>query len=198
MIKEAYGRFPKCSSCFFGPRPWHIEIRLRVKKTTSTINLFGFETLVLKTRRLKSWKPTVCVYFDDYGFIACHHIAVNVLFTFASYVMLCVCYVMLCSCYAYYICVSPFLCLLFVSFSLLCVVLLFLASLLRMLCICVCVVITIVIIIIIIIITSSRGSRIITISFIIMCFMCCSLRIRSLRSAPDGLIHIYRERERDI
>ena len=46
------------SSCFFGPRPWHIEIRHRVKKT-STINLFGFETLKLKIRRLKLWKPTV-------------------------------------------------------------------------------------------------------------------------------------------
>ena len=43
---------------FFGPRPWHIEIRHRVKKT-STINLFGFETLKLKIRRLKLWKPTV-------------------------------------------------------------------------------------------------------------------------------------------
>ena len=43
---------------FFGPRPWHIEIRHRVKKT-STINLFGFETLKLKFRRLKLWKPTV-------------------------------------------------------------------------------------------------------------------------------------------
>ena len=40
------------SSCFVGPRPWHIEIRHRVKKT-STINLFGFETLKLKIRRLK-------------------------------------------------------------------------------------------------------------------------------------------------
>ena len=46
------------SSCFFGPRPWHIEIRHRVKKTP-TINLFGFETLKLKFRRLKLWKPTV-------------------------------------------------------------------------------------------------------------------------------------------
>ena len=35
------------SSCFFGPRPWHIEIRHRVKQT-STINLCGFETLKLK------------------------------------------------------------------------------------------------------------------------------------------------------
>ena len=48
----------KISSCFFGPRPWHIEIRHRVKRT-STINLFGFETLRLKIRRLKLWKPTV-------------------------------------------------------------------------------------------------------------------------------------------
>ena len=46
------------SSCFFGPRPWHIEIRHRVKQT-STIDLFGFETLGLKIRRLKLWKPTV-------------------------------------------------------------------------------------------------------------------------------------------
>ena len=46
------------SSCFFGPRPWHIEIRHRVKQI-STINLFGFETLKLKIRRLKLWKPTV-------------------------------------------------------------------------------------------------------------------------------------------
>ena len=46
------------SSCCFGPRPWHIEIRHRVKKT-STINLFGFETLKLKIRRLKLWKPTI-------------------------------------------------------------------------------------------------------------------------------------------
>ena len=46
------------SSCFFGPRPWHIEIRHRIKKT-STIDVFGFETLILKIRRLKSWKPTV-------------------------------------------------------------------------------------------------------------------------------------------
>ena len=43
---------------FFGPRPWHIEIRHRVKKT-STIDSLGFETLKLKIRRLKLWKPTV-------------------------------------------------------------------------------------------------------------------------------------------
>ena len=45
---------------FFGPRPWHIEIRYRVKKKTSTIDLFGFETLRLKIRRLKLRKPTAC------------------------------------------------------------------------------------------------------------------------------------------
>ena len=52
------------SSCFLGPRPLHIEIRHRVKKS-STINLFGFETLKLKIRRLKSWKPTVLLSWTD-------------------------------------------------------------------------------------------------------------------------------------
>ena len=47
------------SSCFLGPRPWHIEIRHRVKTKTSTINWFGCETLKLKIRRLNLWKPTV-------------------------------------------------------------------------------------------------------------------------------------------
>ena len=46
------------SSCFVGPRPWHIEVRHRVKQT-SAINLFGFGTLKLKIRRLKLWKSTV-------------------------------------------------------------------------------------------------------------------------------------------
>ena len=49
------------SSCFLGPRPWHIEIRHRVKKT-STINLFGFEALKWKIRRLKLRKPTIVVH----------------------------------------------------------------------------------------------------------------------------------------
>ena len=53
------------SSCFFGPRPWHIEIRHRVKKT-STIILLGFETLKLKIRRLKLWKPTVYIHIYYY------------------------------------------------------------------------------------------------------------------------------------
>ena len=60
MASFGFGRFPKCHRVFVGPRPWHIEIRHRVKKT-STINLFGFETLKLKIRRLKLWKPTVCL-----------------------------------------------------------------------------------------------------------------------------------------
>ena len=33
------------SSYFFGSRPWHIEIRHRVEKT-STIDLSGFETQI--------------------------------------------------------------------------------------------------------------------------------------------------------
>ena len=40
-----YGRFPKFHRVFVGPRPWHIEIRHRVKQI-STINLFGFETQI--------------------------------------------------------------------------------------------------------------------------------------------------------
>ena len=44
---------------FFEPRPWHIEIRHRDKKTTSTINLLGFETLKSTIRRLQLWRPTV-------------------------------------------------------------------------------------------------------------------------------------------
>ena len=43
---------------FFEPRPWHIEIRHRVNKKY-TINLFKFEILKLKIRRLKLWKPIV-------------------------------------------------------------------------------------------------------------------------------------------
>ena len=79
------------SSCFLGPRPWHIEVRHRVNKT-STINLFGFETLNLKIRRLKLWKPTVYltsivitmrIYDCTYGYIhiyiyICIHIHIYV------------------------------------------------------------------------------------------------------------------------
>ena len=56
---------------FFGPRPWHIEIRHRVKKTP-TINLFGFETLKLKIRRLKLWKPTA-IKTSQYIVYTCRH-----------------------------------------------------------------------------------------------------------------------------
>ena len=58
-----YGRFPKFHRVLFGPRPWHIEIRHRVKQTY-TIKLFGFETLKLTIRRLKLWKPTVIVHYS--------------------------------------------------------------------------------------------------------------------------------------
>ena len=54
----------RISNLFLRPRPWRIEIRHRVKRT-STIHLIGFETLQLKIRRLKLWKPTVgflCMY----------------------------------------------------------------------------------------------------------------------------------------
>ena len=61
---------------FFGPRPWHIEIRHRVNKT-STIKLFGFETLNLKIRRLKLWKPTVEAQHVDYRTIILTIISYN-------------------------------------------------------------------------------------------------------------------------
>ena len=69
-VRMVYGRFPKIHRVF--PRPWHIEIRHRVK-TTSTINLFGFETLKLKIRRLKLWKPTVGRLYA--GVSCCRHVA---------------------------------------------------------------------------------------------------------------------------
>ena len=74
---------------FFGPRPWHIEIRHRVKKT-STINLFGFETLKLKIRRLKLWKPTVlciCIYIymcNKGGHTTTGHSAGVLLFSYST------------------------------------------------------------------------------------------------------------------
>ena len=55
----ACGRFPKFHRVFLGRDPG-TEVPHRVKKT-STLNLFGFETLKLKIRRLKLWKPTVPV-----------------------------------------------------------------------------------------------------------------------------------------
>ena len=46
---QLYGRFPKFHRVFVGPRPWHIEIRHRVKKT-STIDLFGFDTQIKNSK----------------------------------------------------------------------------------------------------------------------------------------------------
>ena len=65
--QEMYARsISEISSCFWGPRLWHIEIRHRVKKT-STIISFRFETLELKIRRLKLWKPTACKNSEPQG-----------------------------------------------------------------------------------------------------------------------------------
>ena len=36
---QVYGRFPKFHRVFFGPRPWHIEIRHRVKTQPQLICL---------------------------------------------------------------------------------------------------------------------------------------------------------------
>ena len=55
--RAAHGRFPKSHRVSLGRDPGTFKIRHRVK-ITSTINLFGFETLKLKIRRLKLWKPT--------------------------------------------------------------------------------------------------------------------------------------------
>ena len=48
------------SSCFLGRRPCTLKSDIVSIKTT-TMNLFGFEILKLKIRRLKLWKPTVVV-----------------------------------------------------------------------------------------------------------------------------------------
>ena len=45
-------------SCFLGRDPGTLKSDIASKKP-STINLFGFETLKLKIRRLKLWKPTL-------------------------------------------------------------------------------------------------------------------------------------------
>ena len=52
-----YGRFPKFHRVCLGRDPGTLKSDI-VSKKTSTINLFGFETLKLKIRRLKLWKPT--------------------------------------------------------------------------------------------------------------------------------------------
>ena len=53
-----YGRFPKCHPVFLGRDPGTLKSDI-VSTKTYTINLFGSETLKLKIRRLKLWKPTV-------------------------------------------------------------------------------------------------------------------------------------------
>ena len=51
------GRFPKFHRVFLGRDPGTLKSDI-VSKKTSTTNLFGFETLKLKIRRLKLWNPT--------------------------------------------------------------------------------------------------------------------------------------------
>ena len=53
----SHGRFPKFHSVFLGRDPGTLKSDI-VSTKTSTINLFGFEALKLKIRRLKLWKPT--------------------------------------------------------------------------------------------------------------------------------------------
>ena len=53
-----YGRFPKFHRVVLGRDPGTLKSDI-VSKKTSTINLSGFETLKLKSRRLKLLKPTV-------------------------------------------------------------------------------------------------------------------------------------------
>ena len=50
------------SSCFLGRDPGTLNSDI-VSTKTSTVDLFGFETLKLKIRRLKLWKPTVVLRF---------------------------------------------------------------------------------------------------------------------------------------
>ena len=64
-----YGRFQTFHRVF--PRPWHIEIRHRVKTNQQLHNLFGFEILKFKTR-LKLWKPTVRRCLVDHTHLGWH------------------------------------------------------------------------------------------------------------------------------
>ena len=58
-LQPMYGRFPKFHRVFcWGRDPGTLKSDI-VSKKTSTTSLFGFETLKLKIRRLKLWKPTV-------------------------------------------------------------------------------------------------------------------------------------------
>ena len=56
MNDIVYGRLPKFHNVFLGRDPG--TLKSEIVKKTFTINLFGFETLKLKIRRLKLWKPT--------------------------------------------------------------------------------------------------------------------------------------------
>ena len=53
-----YGRFPKFQRVFLGRDPGTLKSDI-VSTKIFTINLFGFEILRLKIRRLKLWKPTI-------------------------------------------------------------------------------------------------------------------------------------------
>ena len=55
---SSYGRFPKFHRVFSGRDPGTLKSDI-VSTKTSTIDLFGFETLKYKIRRLNLWKPTV-------------------------------------------------------------------------------------------------------------------------------------------
>ena len=57
-LEAAIRSTSEISSCFLGRDPGTLKFDI-VSKKTSTIILFGFETLKLKIRRLKLWKPTV-------------------------------------------------------------------------------------------------------------------------------------------
>ena len=57
---RGYGRFPKFHRVFLGRDPGTLKSDI-VSKKTSIINLFGCETLKLKIRRLKLWKPTLTI-----------------------------------------------------------------------------------------------------------------------------------------
>ena len=61
--KIPYGRFPKFHRVFSGRDSGTLKSDI-VSIKTSTINLFGFETLKLKIRRLKLWKPTVAAWVN--------------------------------------------------------------------------------------------------------------------------------------
>ena len=61
---DSYGRFPKFHRFFLAETLAHWNPTSCHKKT-STINLSRFETLKLKIRRLKLWKPTVAMRIAD-------------------------------------------------------------------------------------------------------------------------------------